>query len=209
MSVEGVSAIPQSWWVSVYVVSLFYFKKLYLYSSTLILTHPFIIIQSSGQLIGDVNLRHTLANALPPPGYNRQRPHVFALQQPDGGVYLFQAASQTQVNEWVSTCNYWAARESKEPLAGGVSNMEYGWGGCLEQAGTTWSDPDSIMIFEWKPPLPPMVSSPLDEMAQLAMLRRHTDELNNEMDSHKDYKRKIEAKVSFSSFIYSATACMI
>jgi len=31
------------------------------------------------------------------------------------------------VNEWVSTCNYWAARQSKEPLAGGVSNMEYGW----------------------------------------------------------------------------------
>ena len=31
------------------------------------------------------------------------------------------------MNEWVSTCNYWAARQSKEPLAGGVSNMEYGW----------------------------------------------------------------------------------
>lgn len=86
--------------------------------------------------------------------------------------------------------------------------MEYGWGGCLESAQSGGSDPDSIMIFEWKPPLPPMVSSPLDEMAQLAMLRRHTDELNNEMDSHKDYKRKIEAKVSFSSFIYSATAYM-
>ncbi|RUS21948.1 hypothetical protein BC937DRAFT_90927 [Endogone sp. FLAS-F59071] len=170
------------------------------------LTHPFII-QSSGQLIGDVNLRHTLANALPPPGYNRQRPHVFALQQPDGGVYLFQAASQAQVNEWVSTCNYWAARESKEPLAGGVSNMEYGWGGCLEPAqsgSTAWSDPDSVMIFEWKPPLPPMVSSPLDEMAQLAMLRRHTDELNKEMDSHKDYKRRIEAKFPRSANLTKA-----
>ncbi|RUS19054.1 Pleckstrin homology domain-containing protein [Jimgerdemannia flammicorona] len=154
-------------------------------------------VQSSGQLIGDVNLRHTLANALPPPGYNRQRPHVFALQQPDGGVYLFQANSQAQVIEWVSTCNYWAARESKEPLAGGVSNMEYGWGACLnppQVSGATWPDPDSIVIFEWKPPLPPMVSSPLDEMAQLTMLRRHTDDLNKEMDDHKEHKRKIEAR---------------
>ncbi|KAJ7040960.1 hypothetical protein C8F04DRAFT_1305673 [Mycena alexandri] len=30
-------------------------------------------------------------------------------------------------NKWVSTCNYWATRTSKEPLVGGVSNMEYGW----------------------------------------------------------------------------------
>lgn len=43
------------------------------------------------------------------------------------GVYFFQAGTEELVNEWVSTCNYWAARTSKEPLAGGVSNMEYGW----------------------------------------------------------------------------------
>ena len=36
------------------------------------------------------------------------------------------------MNEWVSTCNYWAARLSKEPLAGGVSNMEYGWNRVLD-----------------------------------------------------------------------------
>jgi PH and SEC7 domain-containing protein len=45
----------------------------------------------------------------------------------NGGVYFFQAGTEELVNEWVSTCNYWAARQSKEPLAGGVSNMEYGW----------------------------------------------------------------------------------
>lgn len=44
-----------------------------------------------------------------------------------GGVYFFQAGTEELVNEWVATCNYWAARQSKEPLAGGVSNMEYGW----------------------------------------------------------------------------------
>ena len=45
----------------------------------------------------------------------------------NGGVYFFQAGTEELVNEWVSTCNYWAARQSKEPLVGGVSNMEYGW----------------------------------------------------------------------------------
>ncbi|KAG1247588.1 hypothetical protein G6F68_014138 [Rhizopus microsporus] len=77
---------------------------------------------------GKIPLNHTLSNPLPPPGYNRQRPHVFAIQQSDGGVYLFQTTSVKETQEWVSVCNYWAARISKEPLSGGVSNMEYGWG---------------------------------------------------------------------------------
>lgn len=50
----------------------------------------------------------------------------------DGGVYFFQAGTEELVNEWVSTCNYWAARQSKEPLAGGVSNMEYGWNRVID-----------------------------------------------------------------------------
>jgi PH/SEC7 domain-containing protein len=45
----------------------------------------------------------------------------------NGGTYFFQAGTEELVHEWTSTCNYWAARTSKEPLAGGVSNMEYGW----------------------------------------------------------------------------------
>jgi hypothetical protein len=51
-----------------------------------------------------------------------------------GGVYFFQAGTEELVNEWVSTCNYWAARTSKEPLAGGVSNMEYGWNRVIDSA---------------------------------------------------------------------------
>ena len=72
-------------------------------------------------------LAHSLAHALPPPGYNRQRPHCMVLTLANGGVYFFQAGTEELVNEWESTCNYWAARQSKEPLVGGVSNMEYGW----------------------------------------------------------------------------------
>ncbi|GAC73793.1 guanine nucleotide exchange factor [Moesziomyces antarcticus T-34] len=88
---------------------------------------------SNATCLGEIPLAHSLANALPPPGYNRTRPHVFALTLPGGKVYFFQTGHEELVNEWVSTCNYWAARQSKEPLAGGVSNMEYGWNKVLPQ----------------------------------------------------------------------------
>src|ERR1044072_8469224 len=130
--------------------------------------------------MGEVNLRHTITHALPPPGYNRSRPYVFALSLSNGGLYFFQAGTAELVNEWVATCNYWAARMSKEPLTGGVSSMEYGWGRCLGSidGGEDFEDSRSIMsdgrsvlsansaqiserivVSEWKAPLPPTVSS--------------------------------------------------
>lgn len=76
------------------------------------------------------------------------------------GVYFFQAGTEELVNEWVSTCNYWAARTSKEPLAGGVSNMEYGWNRVVDLYGTGQSPsqinlpreeiPDSVSIRSGK-----------------------------------------------------------
>lgn len=61
----------------------------------------------------------------------------------NGGVYFFQAGTEELVNEWVSTCNYWAARTSKEPLAGGVSNMEYGWNRIPDPHSRSQSDGES------------------------------------------------------------------
>ncbi|KAL5523862.1 hypothetical protein ACEPAG_8035 [Sanghuangporus baumii] len=87
---------------------------------------------ANAQQVGTVSLAHSLAHALPPPGYSRQRPYCFVLTLATGGVYFFQAGTEELVNEWVSTCNYWAARTSKEPLAGGVSNMEYGWNRVMD-----------------------------------------------------------------------------
>ncbi|KAF2827602.1 hypothetical protein CC86DRAFT_349213 [Ophiobolus disseminans] len=73
-------------------------------------------------------LRQTIASALPPPGYSKARPHVFALSLPNGAVHLFQVGTPDIAREFVLTTNYWSARLSKEPLTGGVSSMEYGWG---------------------------------------------------------------------------------
>lgn len=77
--------------------------------------------------LASFTLRQTLANELPPPGYNKQRPHVFALMLATGGLHLFHVGTPEIATEFVSTANYWSARLSKEPLVGGVSNIEYGW----------------------------------------------------------------------------------
>lgn len=84
-----------------------------------------------------VSLRQTLASSLPPPGYSRSRPYVFALTLPNGAVHLFQGGTSEIVTEFVDTSNYWAARLSKEPLVGGVSNIEYGWSDSILNAVMT------------------------------------------------------------------------
>jgi PH/SEC7 domain-containing protein len=68
-----------------------------------------------------------------------------------GSLQLAHSLTHELVNEWVQTCNYWAARQSKEPLAGGVSNMEYGWNRVSEvlQHGRSASDDESIRVRDF------------------------------------------------------------
>ncbi|KAK5126330.1 hypothetical protein LTR85_010566 [Meristemomyces frigidus] len=72
-------------------------------------------------------LRQTIASTLPKPGYSKTRPHVWALSLPSGAVHLFQVGTPEIAREFMTSANYWSARLSKEPLSGGVSNIEYGW----------------------------------------------------------------------------------
>ena len=155
----------------------------------------------------------------------------------NGGVYFFQAGTEELVNEWVSTCNYWAARTSKEPLAGGVSNMEYGWNRVNESNvhGRSQSDSESmrdtdttsvksgkstrskfssrkegaatvrttqspwidrISINDWKPPMPPSVSSLHDEETQLEALRKHVKSMKRDLQRHNELREPMSALVS-------------
>lgn len=83
--------------------------------------------QENAQNLGSFLLRQTIASALPPPGYSKARPHVWALSLPTGAVHLFQVGTPDIVKEFVSSANYWSARLSNHPLVGGISNIEYGW----------------------------------------------------------------------------------
>ncbi|KAF9731407.1 hypothetical protein PMIN06_003142 [Paraphaeosphaeria minitans] len=102
-------------------------------------------------------LRQTIASALPPPGYSKSRPHVWALSLPTGAVHLFQVGTPDIVREFVSTANYWSARLSKEPLMGGISNIEYGWGENV--INTALIRPESTASTHGHVPRPSMASS--------------------------------------------------
>lgn len=150
---------------------------------------------------------------MPPPGYSRSRPHCFVLTLADGGSFFFQAGTPDLVAEWTSTCNYWAARLSKEPLSGGVSNMEYGWN-RVDSALTANGSPqdgfdrmsvrsgrsahskvapsmygshnpnDRIHIYDWTAPQQPTTTSTLSEESQLDNLRRHLGIVQSELIEH-------------------------
>ncbi|KAF8161062.1 hypothetical protein B0H34DRAFT_673104 [Crassisporium funariophilum] len=185
--------------------------------------------------VGTIHLSHSLAHALPPPGYSK-RPHCMVLTLANRGVYFFQAGTEELVNEWVSTCNYWAARTSKEPLAGGVSNMEYGWSRVADLYGHGrsqsqsefsregdyadsvsvrsgkstrskygWRDgsatirgpysprADKTFINDWKPPLPPTISSIHDEESQLDALRKHVASLKKDLEVHNELREPMSS----------------
>lgn len=86
-------------------------------------------------------LRHTIASALPQPGYSKTRPYVWALSLPTGAVHLFQVGTPEIVKEFVSTANYWSARLSKEPMFGGISNIEYGWSDAVVNLALAQPEP--------------------------------------------------------------------
>jgi len=94
----------------------------------------------NAEALGSFLLRQTIASALPPPGYSKSRPHVWALSLPTGAVHLFQVGTPEIVKEFVSTANYWSARLSKEPMVGGISNIEYGWSESVINSALAGSD---------------------------------------------------------------------
>lgn len=163
------------------------------------------------------------------------------LTMANGAVYFFQAGTEELVNEWVSTCNYWAARTSKEPLAGGVSNMEYGWnrvfdtlpnGRCQPETESVkdytdamsvksgrstrskfggWRDGSATIramhspwgekttVYDWKTPLPPIVSSVHDEETQLEALKKHVLSMKKDLEKHNDLREPMTALVCIQS----------
>ncbi|KAK9766176.1 hypothetical protein K7432_004940 [Basidiobolus ranarum] len=171
-----------------------------------------VLDEGSSQL-GRVSLRHTLTSGLPPPGHSSSRPYVFALQLSHGGVYLFQVRSSEEVHEWVRICNFWAAKESKEPLPGAVSNLDYGWGSdqsvwaqgikdadsTKESASVGSKFEDHIGLHDWTEPSNPMVQSGLNKTQQYNSLARHVSELEYELEKHMSFHSVLQIRFSPNS----------
>ncbi|ORZ00132.1 hypothetical protein BCR43DRAFT_484724 [Syncephalastrum racemosum] len=131
-----------------------------------------------------VDLNHALASNISPPiAQNKRHPHVLSLQTASGAVWLLEAPDLFTVLEWVATCNYWAALLSKEPLQGGVSNIDYGW-----SPGVAGDVPD------WTAPMPCAVPSTLPKDQQCAALKQYANSLHRELEEHRQLKGLIDEK---------------
>jgi PH/SEC7 domain-containing protein len=166
---------------------------------------------------GEYSLMHAMAMALPKPGYSASRPYCFTVTFPSGEISVFQAGTEELVAEWVATCNYWAARRSRQPLVGGVSNIEYGWTRVLSMdvddhqecaslrsarsqitrlgainrvrgQQSTSGSLDKMHINDWKPPPHASMPSTLDEEAQLESLLTYVQSLKEELNQHKGFE---------------------
>ena len=115
----------------------------------------------------------------------------------NGALYFFQAGTEELVNEWVQTCNYWAARQSKEPLPGGVSNM-----------GPPQSDP--AYVTERKSSLAPSVPSSHDsDETQLDALKKNVAGLVKELQEHDELRGPMMALVrAASTFLTPLFHCL-
>ena len=178
--------------------------------------------QNNANAVGTWNLMHAVAAVLPKSGLGSDRPHSFSMTYPNGQIALFSAGTDDLVTEWTATANYWAARRSRQPLQGGVSNMEYGWSKALEPSedhedkasvrsgrsnlskfggtygrrnianGTT----EKMHINDWKPPSPATIPSPLDEESQLEILISYIRSLVEELEGHKAVEDPMSRLVS-------------
>lgn len=95
----------------------------------------------NANIVDGFHLCHTMAQELPPPKKAKGYEALWSLTLPQRGLLVFQAGTQEIAQEFVYTCNYWAARLSKEPFEEPVSSMEFGWGVPLqENVSTTTGD---------------------------------------------------------------------
>jgi hypothetical protein len=68
-----------------------------------------VYLSSTHGTAKEISLQDSIASMLPF-GYNRKRPHCFTIKLADGSAYIFETSSSQETKQWISTCNYWAAR---------------------------------------------------------------------------------------------------
>lgn len=144
--------------------------------------------------LGILEMNHTFTTSIPPPGWNGQRPHVFRVETGEGGLWLFESMDMFAVQAWVEAANTTAAKISKGPLTGAVSNIDYGW-------GPKWDNSTSEFTMEnvpvWFPPSPCMVKSTLELTYQYYDLEAQIEVLHIELNRHRELKLSLDLKVHF------------
>ena len=165
-------------------------------------------------LVYQLDLAHSVADMLPTRTLTSRRPHSWALIQSDGSVHLFQAQDDVTAQRWAAQCTYSAARVSKEPLSGGVSNIDYGWRhvsgeGPSELPRRSHSHASLLSrvlqrvpgrkqgqtaaLGEWVPPLGTPPHSELSEAEQARHCRQYANYLGEQLREHEAVRQPMRA----------------
>lgn len=106
-------------------------------------------------------------------------------------ILMFSAGTREIAEEYVFTCNYWAARTTAIPTQSeSVSNKNYGWGSLLD--ATSVNDVLKARIHPWEPLIPSVVASSLSMKKQLIELFKYVQILENLILEHLQLKDKID-----------------
>ncbi|KAI8641190.1 hypothetical protein BD408DRAFT_346530 [Parasitella parasitica] len=152
--------------------------------------HPHWQADEEQAPLATLEMNHTYATAIPPPGWNPQRPHVFRLETGDGGLWLFESLDLFAVQAWVEACNLTAAKISKGPLPGAICNIDYGWGAKWDNTTQEFTD-----VPLWHSPTPCMVNSTLDIHDQCMDIEVQINQLNKQLNEHRELKLSVDKKV--------------
>ncbi|KAK4509587.1 uncharacterized protein ATC70_007940 [Mucor velutinosus] len=151
--------------------------------------HPHWQADEEQAPLATLEMNHTYATAIPPPGWNPQRPHVFRLETGDGGLWLFESVDLFAAQAWVEACNLTAAKISKGPLPGAICNIDYGWGAKWDNTTQEFAD-----VPVWYPPTCCMVNSTLSINDQYLGIEAQITQLNMQLNEHRQLKLSVDKK---------------
>ncbi|KAI8912460.1 hypothetical protein EDD86DRAFT_201420 [Gorgonomyces haynaldii] len=135
---------------------------------------------------------------------NEKRENVFSLHLSNGNSYMFQAPSIEALDQWIMTINYWAGRNSRQPMRGGMSSGDYGWSNLTDEPKRS-IEQESRLSFtlrrKEKPKLlswtPPTTSSRLvsesPESVQLETMFKQVEIVLKEIKEHEQVYDKMIA----------------
>jgi hypothetical protein len=146
-----------------------------------------------------IEMNHTYASVIPPPGWNGQRPHVFRLETADGGLWLFESIDVFAIQAWVEAANLTAAKISRGPLTGAVCNIDYGWGSKWNNNNNNVrggrKDDSHQIIPVWHPPTPCMIKNNASLSDQYHDLESQINHLKQQLYDHRQLKLSLDKKV--------------
>ncbi|KAL2314521.1 PH and SEC7 domain-containing protein C11E3.11c [Schizosaccharomyces pombe] len=109
----------------------------------------------------------------------------------------FAGPSPKDAQGWIDALNYWAARSSKVPLLGGVTNVDYGWARCTGQraqksnAQLLKTKTDKIIVRKWQPQPVNTIPSSLSLGEQLSAFNNFMKLLKKTNDEHQNLHKEM------------------